>query len=534
MALVLVTGGTRSGKSAWAEALLAAEAGAGPAVYVATATAGDAAMAERIAVHRARRPAHWATVDADEDPAAALAAAGDAPVLLDGLGAWIAGRLHAAGALAPEGAARLGPAADGVRARLRGLVAVAAARAPLTLVVLEEAGLAPVAADAGTRRWVDLCGEAAQALAAVAARAVLVVAGRALELPAPPAPPPAREAGPAPAPARPVHGDRLVPEGHEDFAVNVLDGPRPGWVTAALAEGLAAIGDYPDERRVTRALAARHGRPPGGALALNGAAEGFWLLAALGGWHAPVILAPSFTEPDTALRAHGHAPRHVPRGATDGFALGAAAVPADADLVALANPCNPTGALHRAEDVLALARPGRVLVVDESFMDLVPGEAESVAGRADVPGLVVLRSLTKALGVPGVRAGHLLAAPALVARLAALRQSWPVNALALALLGGWAAHPAPMAVAAERVAGERARLIGGLAALPGVHVYPAAANFVLVRVPDGPRALAALRARRIAVRPTRDLGLDDHHLRIAVRGGAPARRLVDALASALT
>ena len=517
MGVVLVTGGTRSGKSAVGERLLA---GVEDAVYLATASATDAEMADRIASHRARRPASWATIEVGDDPAAALRKAGDRPVLLDGLGVWIAGALHRAGVF--DGSGELDVAAASIRERVAALVAVASARDAATIVVVEQAGSAPIAAGAATRRWVDLTGDAAQRLAAIAERALLVVAGRAIELPPPPA---ARTGRP------PVHGDRMVPPGHEDFAVNVVAGGPPAWLRAVLHRALDGdAGRYPDERGAAAAVAARHGREPGEVLPLNGAAEGFWLVAAALRPRRAVVVAPAFTEGATALRAHGVEPEHLMRDAGDGFALHPDDVPAGADLVLVGNPCNPTGALHPAEAVAELARPGRTLVVDEAFMDFVPGEPQSLAGRTDLPGLVVLRSLTKSLAIPGLRAGYLLADEAVVDRLRAHRQPWAVNALALAALEAWATT----ATTAPDVAHERARLADRLAALPGVTVHRGAANFVLARVPDGRRVLAELRRRRIAVRPTTDLGLDDDHLRIAVRDAAANDRLITAITEALT
>ena len=64
-----------------------------------------------------------------------------------------------------------------------------------------------------------------------------------------------------------------------------------------------------------------------------------------------------------------------------------------ADLVVVGNPTNPTGVLHPAATIRALCRPGRLVVVDEAFMDAVPGESESLAAEP-ADGLLVIRSLT--------------------------------------------------------------------------------------------------------------------------------------------
>ncbi|CCA54780.1 L-threonine 3-O-phosphate decarboxylase [Streptomyces venezuelae ATCC 10712] len=97
----------------------------------------------------------------------------------------------------------------------------------------------------------------------------------------------------------------------------------------------------------------------------------------------PVVVHPQFTEPEAALRDAGHEVGRVLLREEDGFRLDPASVPQDADLVVIGNPTNPTSVLHPAATIAALARPGRTLVVDEAFMDAVPGERESLAGRTD-------------------------------------------------------------------------------------------------------------------------------------------------------
>ena len=168
--IVLLLGGTRSGKSAVAESMAARLAGADGAVtYLATAQLdpSDADHAARIEAHRARRPASWSTIECPRPadlPDVLRAAAG--VVLLDSLGTWVTGHRH----LDPD----VAPLVDALRSR-----------PGTTIVVSEEVGLAPHAPTELGRRFADALGQANQALSAVADHALLVVAGRALALPPP-------------------------------------------------------------------------------------------------------------------------------------------------------------------------------------------------------------------------------------------------------------------------------------------------------------------------------------------------------------
>ena len=329
------------------------------------------------------------------------------------------------------------------------------------------------------------------------------------------------------------HGDAETGDGLLDFAVNVYPGDRPAWLDQALHAAIGQAASYPDAVPARKAIARCHGRGTDEVLATSGAAEAFTLIARMRPWQAPALVHPQFTEPHAVLQQAGHAVTSVLCRPQDGFALDPAAVPADADLVVIGNPTNPTGVLHPAELITGLRRPGRLVVVDEAFMDAVPDEAGSLV-RERLEGLLVIRSLTKHWSIPGIRAGYVAAAPSVIAELAAIQTPWSVSAPAIAATVACTGERA-RAQARERalaIASWRDRLETGLRAR-SVEYVPSSASFVLARLGDGTRDL--LRARGVAVRRCDTFpGLDATWARIAVRPPDMTGSLLSALDQVVT
>jgi adenosylcobinamide kinase / adenosylcobinamide-phosphate guanylyltransferase len=171
--LSLVLGGARSGKSRYAESLIAAlpPPWKPPWNYIATAEAGDAEMTERIASHRARRGALWCTIEAPRDVVGSLQASNGAPVLIDCLTLWLSNLVLADADIEAE-IQRLDRA-------LRG------AAAPVVMVA-NEVGSGIVPDHPLGRQFRDLQGVLNQRIAARADRVVLMVAGLPLGLKGPP------------------------------------------------------------------------------------------------------------------------------------------------------------------------------------------------------------------------------------------------------------------------------------------------------------------------------------------------------------
>jgi histidinol-phosphate aminotransferase len=317
-----------------------------------------------------------------------------------------------------------------------------------------------------------------------------------------------------------------------DFAVNVRADVPPSWLVDRLTARMADLGRYPsaaDEQRARAAVAARHGRETAEVALLAGGAEGFALLPALQPQSAALI-APSFTEPEAVLAAAGVPFQHVVLGPP--YELADAAVPDDADLVIVGNPTNPTSVLHSREQIAALRRPGRIVVVDEAFADSVPGEAESLAALP-LPDVVVLRSLTKTWALAGLRVGYALGPADLLDRMTARRPQWPLGTLQLEAI---AACSAPHAVAeaergAQRLRRLRAEMVDGLTSI-GVDVVAGCAPFVLFAVEDAELMRKHLDGKGIAVRRCDTfVGLDGQFLRAAVRPEWPV--LVEAMAEVI-
>lgn len=161
--IVFVTGGARSGKSTFAERRAAASGQ--PVTYLATAQAFDTEMEDRIARHRADRPAGWLTVEEPLAVPEAVRAAPTPTVLLDCLSLWVSNLLLSDES---EGA---------ILARADALLAAARARPGLTVLVTNEVGLGIVPVGVLARRYRDVLGWVNQRAAAASDEAWLLVSG---------------------------------------------------------------------------------------------------------------------------------------------------------------------------------------------------------------------------------------------------------------------------------------------------------------------------------------------------------------------
>lgn len=205
----------------------------------------------------------------------------------------------------------------------------------------------------------------------------------------------------------------------------------------------------------------------------------------------------------------------------------------------LCNPNNPTGALMARSDVLRVLGALRdldVVVIDESFIDFADEQVVPSVDR-DVmryPNAVVLKSLGKNLGLHGVRMGYAVACPPLAERLRKAIPFWNLNSLAQALIEELPYARAEYEAGRRQVVRDRIYLEQRLQELPGLTVYPAQANFVYVRLPEGVEGVTLrdhlLTEHGCFIRECGNkLGSDSRHFRIAARPRPEIDHLIECM-----
>jgi len=319
-------------------------------------------------------------------------------------------------------------------------------------------------------------------------------------------------------------------------------------VRAAVLAAFKRSCHYPDSSssELRLALAERHGLLPEQVVVANGSTELIHLIPRLERFtgRRALLVAPAFSEYGHGLELAGWHYDHFKLSPAGGFSLDLprlkAALAGGYDLLYLCNPGNPSGRLYPRTEVARLldlcAAAGVFCVLDEAFIDFCE-EASAVPLLAQNSRCLILRSMTKFYGFPGIRLGYALGSVEIVAELERLRPPWSVGVLAQA---------AGLAALADRGHGERTRQLVGaerqrlqdrLGAMSGLRVHGGAANYLLVEILTGMTA-AELRSRllhqRLLIRDCGNfVGLGAGFFRVAVRSGGENEMLQQRIAAVL-
>jgi histidinol-phosphate aminotransferase len=289
-------------------------------------------------------------------------------------------------------------------------------------------------------------------------------------------------------------------------------------VTRALFVATFEANRYPDNsaRALREALGATHGVLPDQVVLGNGSSEILDIAARLALREGGEVVSafPAFgVYQRVALRYGGHLVRVPLRNWRVDLEAMASAVTADTRLLVIGNPNNPTGTTVRGSDLAALvqALPEEVLVVvDEAYAEYVndPAFRSALELRGAHPGLLVLRTFSKAYGLAGLRIGYGIVAPELAARLERERPTFNTSRLAQAAALAVLEDEAQLERTVSLNRAARQALCERLDGI-GLSYVPSQANFVLVSVYDGSAVAEALRLQGILVKPMQAFGLPD-------------------------
>lgn len=338
----------------------------------------------------------------------------------------------------------------------------------------------------------------------------------------------------------------VTPELILDFSASINPLGMSPIVREALDNSIGCLIHYPDtsHSELKQALALFHGIPPAHFTIANGSTELIYNLPVMLPGKKALIISPSFSEYVRALHQHHWDVQHFVLTPENNFAIDTdkleQVLAGGIDLLFVCNPGNPSGTLYSPQTIekiysLCLSA-GTFMVLDEAFMDFCE---EASAKRMIVQGdnAVVLRSMTKFFGIPGLRLGYAMSNPSFAERLDAMGGPWSVNTLALAAGTAALQDVRHNKESLEFIQRERRVLLEGLEQFPQLKAYPAGANYLLVEIKEGltSRELKErLLSQRILIRDCASFtGLSERFFRIAIRPSEDNKRLVECLGNLL-
>lgn len=327
-----------------------------------------------------------------------------------------------------------------------------------------------------------------------------------------------------------------------DFSANINPLGMPASLKTAIITQLERAECYPDVtyRALHAALAHAHNYEPNQIMAGNGATE---LIYAVVQYLLPrraLLLTPGFAEYRRALVRIGCTIDDYVLSPEDGFQpderLLTALDNTHYDCLFIATPNNPTGLMPEQSLLQALVerchQRNTALIVDEAFIDFLPGEPGLAPQLNHSPHLYILRSLTKFFAIPGLRLGYLLSADTTaIQTMKQTREPWTINAFA-ALAGEIILSDAPYITATHRWLAEAQQwLYQALSAMPELQVWRPTANYIFLHCLRSDINLqSALLQHRLLIRSCANYpGLTDNHYRVAIKSTVDNQRLVTAL-----
>ena len=312
-----------------------------------------------------------------------------------------------------------------------------------------------------------------------------------------------------------------------DFSTNVYHGGAPAGLKEHLFERWDKVMRYPEviAESLADKIASHYTLSADHVLVTNGSTESIYLIAQAFKNKKTAIVIPAFAEYEDACRMHGHQIRFI---LWEDFPAGID----DADLVFICNPNNPTGRTITDLAQVIAGYPKTLFVVDEAFIEFTLSVTSVSALAGDYTNLIVMRSMTKAYAIPGLRLGYLMAAPSVISLLKAEKLPWTVNAMALEAGHFIFDRLESLALPIDRLLQEKTDFTNGLANAP-IKIYSSHTHFFLAETQVQNAALLKrflLDHYHILIRDASNFrGLSENHFRIATLSPVKNQMLINAL-----
>lgn len=336
-----------------------------------------------------------------------------------------------------------------------------------------------------------------------------------------------------------INEDKII-----DFSANINPLGYPAGAKAAVMTGFDAILNYPDTDAfdlITK-LAAYHDIDRKHIIAGNGSTEFIYWIPVIFRPKRALVVTPAFSEYEKGLKLVGAQVVYFQADEGQDFVVEVDALckrlAEGFDILYFCNPANPTGVLTSKEELIRLIahaeRLGTIVIIDEAFIDFVE-EASVKVSVTQFTNVIILRSLTKFFGIPGLRVGYAIAGAAIIERLKRNKVPWMINTLAQICACEALSNSTFIHETRRYVETEKDFLHRTINSIPGLKAFPSVANYLLVRI-DSQMGLSSrdLRERLlhedILIRDCSNFQrMGNYYIRVAVKKHVDNQLLIDKL-----
>lgn len=327
------------------------------------------------------------------------------------------------------------------------------------------------------------------------------------------------------------HGDdgyRYREEIVADFSTNVWYGGEPAGMKDHLFQKWNSINQYPEvlAESLVKKISQHHHLQPQNILVTNGTTESIYLLAHAFQKSHTTVAIPAFAEYEDACRMHGHYLEFI-----DWHHLHPH-LSLQKGLFFICQPNNPTGDIFQELERMVQNNPAVVFIIDEAFIEFTLSATSFIPLLQRYDNLVILRSLTKAFAIPGLRLGYMAAGAKLIDKLKTVKAPWSVNTLAIEAGHYIFDHLQKLALPLKELLQHKEDFVSGLKDAP-LTITKSHTHFFLAELKCGTaKSLKAylVQHHRILIRDASNFrGLNPQHIRIATLSPHKNKLLTEAL-----